>query len=117
MKPLRMLQVSALACVLSGSHGFMSDTSSYLGGLSSKASVGTAASSSCGSSKKHGGSQGLSMYREGPMDMPLPKFEDLYQKRRGRQSQPPPPQSRPVAVRSVHGRPLRDPPRAAARRI
>ena len=112
MSPLRVLQVSALACVLSSSHGFMSDTSSYLGGLSSKASVGTAASSSCGSRKKHGGgsSTSLSMYREGPMDMPLPKFEDLYQKRRGRgrQSQPPR-QSRPVAVQSVHGRPLRDP--------
>ena len=106
MKPLRVLQVSALACVLSSSHGFMSDTSSYLGGLSSKVGVGTAASSS---KKQHsGGSTSLSMYREGPMDMPLPKFEDLYQKRRGRQSQRPP-QSRPVAVRSVHGRPLRDP--------
>ena len=108
---LRILQISALACVLSGSSGFMSDTSSYLGGLSSKASVSTTASSACGSSgiacgsKNHGGSTSLSMYREGPMDVPLPKFEDLYQRRRH--------QPRPVAVttsgRSGPGRPLRDP--------
>ena len=99
MMNLRVIQISALACVLSRSQGFMSDTSSYLGGLSSKASVGATSSSSCGSSKNHGGTS-LSMYREGPMDnsMPLPKFEDLYQRR-----------PRPVTVRAAPGRPLRDP--------
>lgn len=36
------------------------------------------------------------------MDVPLPKFEDLYQRRRGQQP-------RPVTVRAAPGRPLRDP--------
>jgi uncharacterized protein YkwD len=117
---LRVLQVSALACALSTSQGFLSDTSSYLGGLSSKASSGGACVASplssslsgarrsrCGGGNGRGGGGGggggstaLSMYVEGPMDVSLPKFEDLYNQRR---------RPRPVAVRSAPGRPLRDP--------
>ena len=96
-----MLRISALACAVSMGSGFT--TSAYLGGLSPS----TAASASSGRKKttaagRSRGSTALSMYREGPMDSlgPLPKFEDLYQRRRPQR----------VEVRSAApGRPLRDP--------
>ena len=103
MRSLRiLLQVSALACCCSG---FTSDTSAYLGGLSSLSSSSAAMSSSSRTkttAASRSRSAALSMYREGPMDNlgPLPKFEDLYRPRRPQR----------VEVRSsAPGRPLRDP--------